>query len=183
MLCAWRVHGCPTTGLFISINPSFHVTPVVYGKVIRSYSPADIPNAECPVKFNRNVSHIDCNKIAPLTFDTTQLNDTKWHKLFLRTDSFVSNSKSTSLGARDLALCRPDGCSAAAVLRLCLVVFCGAPCIRCILGRPLLVTARCLCNTLHHRASCCSGGALGLGLGLTAALQLILLMFLLVVHL
>ena len=82
-----------TAGMFISVDPGFHQTPVNFGRVLKTYNQTQLPNAECPVVMVGSVAHLDCNKLSTLVLDTRQLDDSKWHKLFIRTDSFVANSE------------------------------------------------------------------------------------------
>lgn len=83
------------TGLFIAVDPAFHQVPVNPGKiVIRNYTTAQVPNAECKVAMLGSIGHVDCkNLFSNITINTRLLDDTKWHKLFIRTDAFVSNGE------------------------------------------------------------------------------------------
>eukprot|EP00775_Hariotina_reticulata_P008002 gene8002-8200_t len=75
------------TGVFISVDPVFHKNPVILGQTLKNLpSAGDLPISNCP-PIN---GHVDCN-FTGLTIDTTTFNDTTWHKLFIRTDSFVGN--------------------------------------------------------------------------------------------
>lgn len=76
-----------TTGVFISVDPAFHKSPVVLGSPLVNLPTSDqLPPANCPAVNG----HVDCDW--RLSINTTELDDTKWHKLFIRTDSFVANA-------------------------------------------------------------------------------------------
>lgn len=79
--------------MFIAVDPSFHQTPVNFGRVLKSLNVTQLPSAECPIAMLGSVAHVDCNKLSALVLDNRQLPDTKWHKLLIRTDSFVSASE------------------------------------------------------------------------------------------